>query len=816
MKRSITILSVLMSMLMVLCVIAACTPAVESIEITTEPTKVVYSTEDTAIDYSGGVLTVTYVDGTTKDIPLTDASITKTDADVNFSRKEDQIITISYGGFEADLYISIADPTRAVTFDLNGATGTAPTTQNVVLGGKATAPTVPVRSGYVFGGWYKEATCTNAFDFAIDTVTANITLYAKWTTGFVVTFDYNYTGAPQSLTQNVVQNGNATRPADPTREGYAFGGWYTEAACTTRFNFATPITVATTLYAQWTAALEVSFNLGYENATAIPAQNVISGELATEPDDPVRDGYVFDGWFTEAAFTNEFDFDNEITAATVLYAKWLERFDVTFNLGYTLAPDASTIPAQSIPDGSKASAVTVPTREGYDFDGWYTDSDFENEFDFDDAITADTVLYAKWVLHQENATYYTVTFNLGYASAVNPTAQVVENGRVTRPVDPVREGYRFVGWFNSSECTTGFLFTLTRINADTTVYAKWVQQVTVSFNLNYTGAPASPDTQTIDVDTLAEAPRRPQRSGYTFGGWFTESALTNEFDFDVEVTASVQLYAKWNQLQEGYVLVTFDYNYTNSPDAAEQEVEIGQAALRPADPTRANETEKGHQSINFSFGGWYADSACTTAFDFTSAISENTTVYAKWTGTFIFEAEHVNLTGLRGAGYSGSADEGDMVDGADDTNSCGASNGYYLTYLYTNNLSIYFNIVSDREVSDATIVFRITAENSSILLTPDRYSIVVNPGTSNESVILYDDIAIVDVPAIGSTLKPFQDYEIAVNVHLVEGNNVIRCTATNDISMGGTMAATAPVIDCFKITTSAELSWTPVLANENQ
>lgn len=67
-----------------------------------------------------------------------------------------------------------------VTFNANGH-GTAPSSQTIVSGGLVTEPTAPTASGYTFGGWYKEAACTNAWNFSTDTVTATTILYAKWT-----------------------------------------------------------------------------------------------------------------------------------------------------------------------------------------------------------------------------------------------------------------------------------------------------------------------------------------------------------------------------------------------------------------------------------------------------------------------------------------------------------------------------------------------------------------------------------------------------------------------------------------------------------
>ena len=66
-----------------------------------------------------------------------------------------------------------------VTFDANGH-GTAPTQQKTSYGGKITEPAAPTAENYYFQGWFKESTCENMWDFDSDIVTANITLYAKW------------------------------------------------------------------------------------------------------------------------------------------------------------------------------------------------------------------------------------------------------------------------------------------------------------------------------------------------------------------------------------------------------------------------------------------------------------------------------------------------------------------------------------------------------------------------------------------------------------------------------------------------------------
>ena len=84
--------------------------------------------------------------------------------------------------YNSEKYLKIEPITYTVTFNANGH-GTAPSAQSgIAAGGKVTEPNpAPTAAGWTFGGWYEEQSCTSKWDFATDTVTADITLYAKWT-----------------------------------------------------------------------------------------------------------------------------------------------------------------------------------------------------------------------------------------------------------------------------------------------------------------------------------------------------------------------------------------------------------------------------------------------------------------------------------------------------------------------------------------------------------------------------------------------------------------------------------------------------------
>ncbi len=150
-----------------------------------------------------------------------------------------------FNGEQVDFFVTVA-PT--VTFNMNGH-GAQVAPQTVANGGKAVKPADPSEAGWAFDGWYEDAAITKKFDFST-AITNDITLHAKWVKHCTVTFNMNGHGA-QVAPQTVANGGKAARPADPVAGGYAFSGWYKDAALTTAFDFGTAIHADMTLYAKW-------------------------------------------------------------------------------------------------------------------------------------------------------------------------------------------------------------------------------------------------------------------------------------------------------------------------------------------------------------------------------------------------------------------------------------------------------------------------------------------------------------------------------------------------------------------------------------
>ncbi len=437
----------------------------------------------------------------------------------------------------------------------------------------------PTKTGYEFVGWRYADTEVEPFTtftqalIVIDHVTVSggynyIDLVPVFgAIKYDVTFDSK--GGSTVDGARVEYNGVVTKPNDPTRDHYTFGGWFKEEAYTTEWNFATDkVTGATTLYAKWTAVeYTVTFDanggtLAEALKTAkVTVETVDSFTLPTPtaPDNKHR----FAGWkkggTTVTAVLIDW-FDNNTTSVTLTAAyEEIVNFKVTFNLNYTGAPAATVVEVES----GKAIAesdIPAPTRTGYTFGGWFTDDKCTTEWNKGDLLTADVTVYAKWT----NVTYK-VTFDANGGTGAPTAKDIAENSLIEEPtVKPTKEGSRFDGWYKEKACTTKWDFDTDKVTTETTLYAKWVAVATVTFDLNLPAGKTAadvtnaPKAKTVDVNTVITAPTpAPSLNGYAFNGWFTDKAGKTQWMFaDTDkVTKPMTLYAKWTKVSDGKMTV---------------------------------------------------------------------------------------------------------------------------------------------------------------------------------------------------------------------------------------------------------------------
>ena len=277
------------------------------------------------------------------------------------------------------------------------------------------------------------------------------------------------------------------------------------------------------------------------------------------------------------------------------------KLEATFN------PDNGKPTVTKFIDNDKnskfAELVPEPTKENYTFAGWYNG---DEKFDFTTVPTGDVTLTAKWTAND-----YYVSFVTEHGDP--PTSQNVKyNGTATDPGTLTEEGYTFDGWYADDNYSKKFDFTQP-IKSNTTVYAKWTaKDYEVSFVTEHGDAPTS---QNVPYNKTATNPGKLSAEGYTFIGWYTDKDHNTKFDFTKPIKRNTTVYAKWTANDYEVSFVT----------------EHGKAPTSQNVPYNGTADDPGELTAEgYTFIGWYADHTCTTEFDFSTAITGDTKVYAKW------------------------------------------------------------------------------------------------------------------------------------------------------------------------------------------
>ena len=364
--------------------------------------------------------------------------------------------------------------------------------------GMVTAPALGAREGYTFEGWFNGET---RFDFDAP-ITDDVTLTAKWSAAeYTVSFE---TGGGTAVSdQTVVHGGKISVPQIPEREGYVFTGWYFNG---TAWDFEEmTVSGGMTLVAGWKAK-EYTVTFDPNGGSAVAEQSVVYNGTATMPEQPVREGYVFEGWFSGET---QFDFAAAITGDVTLTAKWSPR---GYSISYVLGGGTN---AAGNPSGYTVESDTItlgaPTREGYTFAGWY---DAEENGNLVTQIAAGSkgniTLYAAW-----QANSFEVDFVANGGTLDGADTQKVTAGGTVAYAEPVRENYLFVGWFTDEALTVRYDFK-TPVTGNLTLYAKWRLQVVTGVTENGTVVTVSSDAgfddgtqlhfvEVTDEDTVGSA-----------------------------------------------------------------------------------------------------------------------------------------------------------------------------------------------------------------------------------------------------------------------------------------------------------------------
>ena len=540
-----------------------------------------------------------------------------------------------------------------VNFSVDG--GTAVASYAGKFDGLVEQPASPEKAGRTFAGWYKEAALTNAWNFSSDKLSSAdaaagaVTLYAKWTgvgPGALEKTIY-FVSNLQSFKQITATEGSKiTEPSPaPVRAGYTFGGWL-KSDGTTLWNFAVdtvPAAATTTLTAKWTA---IVYTVTYEEiggTTVADATSSYNGDSPRTIGDlpavtTTKAGFVFGGWYYDAAFATKALAADKITANITLFAKWLDKYNLTYHKNDGSANDILGF-TQNVTAGNTVGAADVgfPTRSGYvSPTKWYSDAACTTEFKFGGAgvgtpVNGNVDLYVKWVADTD----WTVSFDSQGGSAVEAIAVSPTGSKtVAKPADPVRAGYTFVKWQLAG---ADFKFAgetgANIVSASITLTAVWAKNA--AYRITYIADGAVYDAKDYAAGQTYTIPAEPVKAGYTFKGWDNDSTLNGEYDLryagdhsglgqpytDRTVSANLIWYGWFTQND-----YTVSFSTARGVTPASQTLHYDDLVATPAAPV-AN---------GYQLDGWYTGQNGTgTKWNFaTMKITGSMTLYANWIPLF--------------------------------------------------------------------------------------------------------------------------------------------------------------------------------------
>ncbi len=416
----------------------------------------------------------------------------------------------------------------------------------------------PTREGYTFEGWFTAE--EDGERVTADTVfTGDATVYAYWEREYTVTFDPKGGELEDGEKTQATQDHKLAELPEPTREGYTFEGWFTAEEDGERVTADTVFTGDATVYAYWEQEYTVTFDPnGGELADGEATQITQNKKLATLPT-PTREGYTFEGWFAAKEGGQKVGTDSVFAADFTVYARWKQggdmpnpsqEFTVTFDAnGGAVADGEATQTTQN----QKLAKLPTPTRADYTFEGWFTAKEGGEPVNTATVFTANTTVYAHW--KQNGGTpgpvqEFTVTFDSQGGSAV-PAQKVKAGGKAAQPNPPARSGYAFGGWFRDAACSNAWNFDGDTVNADTTLYARWVSTAPPTPDATYTvvfhpnGGSGGTSLTTGSGGRLSALPAAPTRPGYVFGGWFTHPSGGSAISTSTVFSRDTTVYAHW-------------------------------------------------------------------------------------------------------------------------------------------------------------------------------------------------------------------------------------------------------------------------------
>lgn len=372
-------------------------------------------------------------------------------------------------------------------------------------------------------------------------------------------------------------------------------------------------------------------------------------QLGRLNDAPTRLGYIFDGWYTDETYQNEFTETTMPAKDLTLYAKW-----VPDNINYFLVlrkegADGKWTQTTKIQTGKTDETVTINPAE------FLTEAEnsiytipkpMSYKVNAEDGGTV-SISYAR--------KRYKLTYNLNTADAAWVSDPGVKSYRLGAALKLLtqsyvtRAGYTFDGWYTDANCTTAFTAT-TMPDHDVTLYAKWTAQGGISYTVEH-----YQQNVTDDEYTLAETESKTGATGQltaaeskSYPGFTAPQSITQQ-TVKGDGSTVVKVYYNRNEYTLTYDLNGSDAAWTDSETDQSHKYRFGAEITTP--------TSNDLSRAGYAFGGWYTDADCTAEFTATTMPAENTTLYAKWNAGQVNYTVNYYLQNVDGTTYPNTPSE---------------------------------------------------------------------------------------------------------------------------------------------------------------
>lgn len=361
-------------------------------------------------------------------------------------------------------------------------------------------PTCEGKEGYTFEAWYTKAVGGEKI-YPTTRVTKNTEYFAHWSPNKYTLNLYKGEGTLAKDKMDVYYEQPYGELPKPTREDYDFLGWYAEPSFNTQVNEKTKHNIIGegTVYAKYIYniyTLTYDKNGGELDETS---KEIVKGKIYGDLPTPTKENYKFAGWYDSATG------GTKVTSSTVLgeyenktiFAQWTPD---EYPINFKDENDNKVLNSGSIKFEQPYGALPTPSKEGYNFDGWFSDKTWGEK------ITSATMcnepgevtVYAKFTAKPKPApapapapvpapapapvafsapapVQYKVTFNGNKGKIKKKKTQVVSkaaNATVGKLPKPTRKGYKFKGWYNKKKGGKKIKASA-KVTKNITYYAQW-------------------------------------------------------------------------------------------------------------------------------------------------------------------------------------------------------------------------------------------------------------------------------------------------------------------------------------------------------